>query len=572
MNSYAIFLCDSEWNIIKPLRLPPDQSLAPGQRLTDWLVDPSPLTDPTFFDGQDQRFVVLQMRDGQQIPALFRNYPGHRLAALAQIGSEEDFICFCRIYERCTAWAQEAFQEYRDEYYQIQQMNNQLINSQRALTKSNARYRQALDEIRKADNLIAILEHDALTDLLRTPALHRKAHDAMAAAPGSSFALLVIDIEPLKLVNEICGRSSGSRLLQDYALFLTGLEHADQMLLARDGGNAFVVFAPGELDCPQKLQTLTEAFLRNYPLPVRLLSKFGICTAAADGITSEEMYDRARLALDTIRSGLHSAAAFYNEQLHAQILLQHKVLDSIQDALRQHQLQLYLQPKVRLNDGSAIGAEALVRWFHPEMGFVSPGDFIPILEREGSIYAVDRYIWEQACRVLAARREQGLSPLPISINAARSDFYQPDLLDVLQALLKKYDLPANLLHLEILERAYTKDSSQLFTVLTALRRHGFRIEMDDFGVGESSLAMLTELPVDIIKLDRQFLISTLKDPRHAEVIRCIIQLAEKLGIGVIAEGVETPEQAQLLRRLGCAQAQGYLYGKPQPAENFMKLD
>lgn len=572
MNNYAIFLCDEQWKIIKPLRLPPGRTLAPDAHLTDWLTDAVPLTEPDLFDGQDQRFVVLPVRGVGAVPALLHRYPHRCLAALVQVHSEEDFITFCRIYERCTSWAAEAFREYQDEYYAIEQINNRLINSQRALTKSNARYKHALNEVREANNLISLLEQDEATALLRGPALFRKAKARMAAAPGKSFSLIVVDIEPLKLVNEIFGWGAGSRLLQDYALTLAGLDHADQTVLAHPNGNSFLIFAPGELAFHTVVQTQTEAFLAAYPLPIHLRYKLGCYTTAADGITPEEMCDRARLAMDTIRPLLHSASAFYNEELNAKIMLEHKVLDSIHGALEQQQLELYLQPKVRLSNGAVVGAEALVRWTHPELGFISPGLFIPLLEKEGSIYAVDQYIWAKACAVLAARREQGLESLPISVNVARSDFYQPDFLQVLQHLLQKYSLPPELLHLEILERAYTKDSQQLFDVLTALRRNGFVIEMDDFGVGESSLAMLTELPVDIIKLDRQFLVSTLKNPRHAEVIRCIIQLAEKLDIGVIAEGVETPEQAALLQQLGCRHAQGYLYGRPQPAANFLRQE
>lgn len=199
-----------------------------------------------------------------------------------------------------------------------------------------------------------------------------------------------------------------------------------------------------------------------------------------------------------------------------------------------------------------------------------PNDFIPLLEKEGAIYPVDQYIWEQACKALHKRRELGLPVRSVSVNVARSDFYQPDLLDVLLRLVEKYELEPGQLHLEVLERAYVQDSARLFEVLTQLRSHGFPIEMDDFGVGESSLAMLASMPVDLIKLDRQFLVTAEKDPRHVEVIRCIVQLAHTLHIDILAEGVETPEQAEMLLSLGCGSAQGYLYGRPEPAENFLK--
>ncbi len=569
MKDYAIFLCDPQWNIQKPLHLPADQPLAAGASLLDWLADPAVLTDPALFDGQDRRFVVLPLRDGQSVPALLSAYPSHRLAVLARVENEADFVDFGRMYERCASWAGEAFQEYHDEYTDIQRMNNQLVNSQRALVKSNMQYRQALAEVRDANNLISLLEQDDLTTLLCAAALQRRAREAMAAAPTEAFELLVVDLKPFKLVNEIFGRPAGDRLLQDYALLLAGLDASGQGVFARASGNTFLVFTPAALRFDRVVLEQTRVFLAHYPLPVRLHCRIGGCIAAAD-VTPEEMCDRARLATDTLHSTSGSDIAFYNETLHHELLLQHKILDSIQDAMQRQQLQLYLQPKVQLASGRVAGFEALVRWFHPEMGCIPPMQFIPLLEQTGSIYAVDQYVWEQACKILQQRRALGLPDLPISVNVARSDFYQPDLLDVLQGLLRKYSLPPHLLRLEILERAYAKDSAQLSEVLTRLREHGFPIEMDDFGVGESSLAMLTELPVDTIKLDRQFLLSTLKNPRHAAVIRCIIQLAHALDIGVLAEGVETPDQARMLRDLGCFYAQGYLYSRPESAEIFLQ--
>ena len=568
MKHYAILLCDTQWQIVKPLYLPGDTPLAPGCRLTDWLADPAQLTGAALNPEESFCFLQLRLQSGQSVPALLHAYPHRFLVFLARVHSEEEFVQFCSDYQRCVSWAQEAFRDYEDEYSAIQRMNSQLVNSQRALMKTNQRYRQVLTEVRDANNLIALLEQDELTALLRSPALYRRARERMTAAPDTDFSLLVVDLEPFKLVNEIFGRAAGDALLRSYALLLAGLDESGQGVFAHASGNSFLAFVPAALQFGPLLLRETRVFLEQYPLPIRLHCRIGLCTARG-GLTPEEMTDRARLALDTTRGSRVSSLACYDDALHKELMLQHKILDSIQDAITRQELKLYLQPKVRLDTGEVCGAEALVRWFHPELGFVPPMQFIPLLEQTGSVYAVDQYVWEQTCGILARRRALGLAPLPISINIARSDFYQPDLLDVLQGLLQKYSLPPALLHLEILERAYAKDSDQLSSVLNRLREHGFCIEMDDFGVGESSLAMLTTLPVDVIKLDRQFLLTTLQDARHAQVIRCIVQLADALNIDVLAEGVETAEQAALLQRLGCRHAQGYLYGKPEPAEHFL---
>ena len=567
---YAILLCDKTWHVQKPLRMPPGQECPPGLCLTDHLADPAVLLDPDLFDGQKQRFLVLEFPAEGRVPSILRCYPNHILVFLVHIDSEEEFIAFSNIYTRCTVWAEEALQDYHDEYYQISQMNNRLINSQRALTRANQQYKRLLHQMQDANSLIALLEQDELTTLLRIPALYSRANQRMADHPDADFDMIALNFHSIRTVNELFGRETGDRLLQDLALFLAGLEHAEQGLLAHAAGSVFLLFMPAGLRFYEVLQREASAWLADYPLPLQLRVRIGVCTGRAGNDSAEDLYDHARLALDTLNNTPGESLAFYNERMHDDLILRHKLLDSVPAALAGGQLLLYLQPKVRLDNGQMIGAEALIRWHHPELGFVPPMQFIPLLEKEGGIYAVDRYIWEKACQLLQKRREQGLSRLSVSVNVARSDFYQPDLIKFLLEMLAKYGLDADQLRLEVLERAYVQDSARLFHVLTRLRQHGFIIEMDDFGVGESSLAMLAEMPVDVIKLDRQFLLTAEQVPAHIEVIRCIIQLAKKLGIGIIAEGVETPEQAQLLLSLGCNHAQGYLYGRPEPAENFLK--
>ncbi len=218
--------------------------------------------------------------------------------------------------------------------------------------------------------------------------------------------------------------------------------------------------------------------------------------------------------------------------------------------------------------GKVIGAEALIRWNHSKLGWIRPDQFIPTLEKNGYIYEVDQFIWEETCRFLADRKKKGLRQIPISVNVARSDLYQKDLISVFHNLLAKYDLDASLLHLEVIERSYAKDSETMLKVLSQLRAEGFPIEMDDFGTGESSLAMVSRMPVDYLKLDRQFVNTDLSDERHTEIIQFIINLAHTLHIETLAEGVETEEQATLLDSMGCHYAQGYYYAKPMPAEEL----
>lgn len=579
--TYHIFLCDKEWEIQRILHVSADlknnpaNPIKPKVRLTELVEKPLSLTDNEDLDAQKQLMVSLRFLGvPKEIPAIICNYSKYFLVILAHVRDEEDYKKFADLFSETLSWAEENLQvPYQDEYFQIQQMNNQLINSQRALMRSNQQLKQVLDEIRDANTTIALLEHDDLTNLYCLSSFYRKARKRLAESNGQTFDIIVLDIERFKLVNEIFGRKAGDQLLQSLAMFLLSLSGADHGILARASADTFYMMMPGELKFYETLGQEMPMFFKSYPLPVRIGEKIGVYSDsnADTSISIEQMCDRALLALDTIQPQSLSRVAFYNHSLHESLLLEHRILDSVPDALANREFKLFLQPKVDIRSGEVVGAEALIRWIHPELGFIAPDKFIPLLEKEGDIYHVDQFIWEEACRILKTRKEMGLRSLPISVNVARGDLYQDDLCDVLTNLIKTYGLDASLLRLEILERVYVRDSSNLFEILANLRNHGFLIEMDDFGTGESSLSMVAKMPIDVLKLDRQFIVSCLQDPRQMEIIRFIVQLAKTLDMKIIAEGVETREQADFLLSLGCLYAQGYFYGKPEPADAFLKV-
>lgn len=566
-----IFLCDRKWNIHKILKCSSRYGITQGGNLTELVKNPSSLTANEDLEVQKQNMVMLQF-DGEETetPVIVCTFPRYYLVFIVRIENQEDFSQFTSCYMQCMAWADENIQiPYNDEYYQIQMMNNQLINSRRALTQTNARLKKVLDEVREANTTITLLEHDQLTGLYCSSAFYRKAQEMIEKSPEEYFEIIVLDIDHFKLVNEIFGRKSGDRLLQSLGMFLTGLKDAEKGILARAEADTFYMIMPSSLKFHETLSREVAAFLDTYPLPALLQEKIGIFSVRNPELSVEQMCDRARLAIDNIRPQDNDRVAFYDQSLHEKVVLNHKILDSIQSSLDNKEFQLYLQPKVNMETQEVIGAEALVRWIHPEMGFVPPDKFIPVLEREGYVYDVDKYVWEEACCILKARQDRGLRNLPISINIARGDLYEEDLADVLDGLIRKYDLHHGDLRLEIIERAYVDDSANICRVLTHLRELGFMIEMDDFGTGASSLSMVAEMPIDVLKLDRTFLTSGLNNKRQIEVIRFIINLAQTLDIGIIAEGVENQEQADVLLSMGCRYAQGYFYHRPQPARDFL---
>lgn len=587
-----IFLCDKKWNIEKVLQCSSKYKAKKGSNLTDLVLNPSGLLDNEDFDSQKQSMVMLRFQEEDAIPVIVCTFPKYFLVFIVRIENEQDFSEFTGCYMQCLAWADEHLQTpYNDEYYEIQLMNNQLINSQRALTKSNMQLKQMLNEVREANNTISLLEQDPLTGLYCASAFYRKVQQYLKNHSAEAYDIIVLDISNFKLINEIFGRKAGDVMLQKLAMFLTGLECAERGVFARASADTFYILMPQELRFYKILDQKVALFLNTYPLPVHLQAKIGVFSVqnsdvadpagAESGISGlsdqdepisvEQMCDQACLALNTLSPGNDSRIAFYDQELHEKLVKNHQILDSVPDALRNHQFQLYLQTKVDMVSEDAVGAEALIRWIHPELGFIPPNQFIPLLEEQNYIYEVDKYIWEEACKILKQRKDKEMRSLPISVNVARGDLYEDDLVDVLQKLIDTYQLSPGDLHLEILERAYVDDSSNIFQVLSDLRSRGFFIEMDDFGTGVSSLAMVAQMPVNLLKLDRQFLVSGLSDKRHVEVIRFIINLAKTLDIGIIAEGVENQEQADFLLSMGCRYAQGFYYCRPQPAEFFLEV-
>lgn len=243
----------------------------------------------------------------------------------------------------------------------------------------------------------------------------------------------------------------------------------------------------------------------------------------------------------------------------------------MEPALATNQFQVYYQPKISLADDKMAGAEALVRWIHPEKGIISPGEFIPLFEKNGFVTRLDRFVWEQTCIMLSRSKEKGYPSVPVSVNVSRADFYQADLSEILTGLIEKYHLQPADLHLEITESAYTDNPRQIMQTIDQLRSLGFVIELDDFGSGYSSLNMLNQMELDLIKLDMKFIQSEMAKAADQGILRFVVELAHWKKLKVVAEGIETYEQLARIKEIGCEYAQGYLFAKPMPAEEFELL-
>ena len=407
------------------------------------------------------------------------------------------------------------------------------------------------------------MERDYLTHFYTSYAFYQKAKRILD--DSISYDIIILKIMDLKMINEIFGKNIGNQLIVNISLYLNTIEHIDEFLIAREASR-FYILAPHEKQFYEILYNKITHYLQYYPLAFQIHIKIGVYTTQKKNISIEQMCSRARLSLDYIHSKKEKQIAFYNQSLHEQIIVVNNILTSLQN----HEFHLYIQPKVNMITQEIIGGEALVRWIHPKYGFITPDKFIPFLEKEGNIYDLDKYVWEESCKILSERKKRGLKNIPISINIARNDLYEKNLLDVLNGLISKYDLSPQDLHLEILERACTNDQDYIFPILETLRNHHYYIEIDDFGTGDSSLSMIANMPIDLIKLDRHFLNSNNK--RQTEVIRCMLQLSKTLNIEMLVEGVETKQQVDLLTSMGYVYAQGYYYYNPQPAPLFLEIE
>lgn len=454
-------------------------------------------------------------------------------------------------------------------YYEIQKLNNQLVNYQRVLDKTNVRLQSLLQETQEAQCTISVLERDALTALYTERVFYTRAAATLEKHTDTEFDIIAVDIEQFKVINDTFGSEKGDRLLMDLATCLLNIQAGDLFLLTRARADTFFALMPQTKASHNALDRSISFFLETYPLPMHFQIKIGVYKIDNRKLEIARMCDRALMAANSIKGNYNCRVAFFNDDMHERLILEQKISNTMMDSLQREEFHVYLQPKVEVRTGKVIGAEALVRWFHHELGMISPGVFIPVFEKNGFIHDLNSYVWEKTCTMLRNWKSANRRAVPLSVNVSRMDFYYEDLPETLIGLMNRYHLEPKELHLEITESAYVKDSAQLINILTRLRQIGFIIEMDDFGSGYSSLNTLSELPIDVLKLDLKFLIQDENADRRNKIMQLVINLAKELQLQVIAEGVETEEQSSLLRAMRCKYAQGYLYGRPMPEDEFL---
>lgn len=421
----------------------------------------------------------------------------------------------------------------------------------------------------KTAAVVNLYERDTLTGLYSFNFFTKKFTEVIQTNQDKRYFVVFANISRFKLVNELFGRAEGDRLLNFIGKIMLD-SFDDNAICGHAGADNFFVLLNNERYSEAVIKSIVKK-LKSYTIPINIVMRFGVYMVDDVSMSIDKICDRAKLAVDTFEGNYDSFINYYDDSIREKLLREQMITNGMTKAVDERQFVVYYQPKFDLSSECVIGAEALVRWKHPEYGFLSPGEFIPIFEKNGFISELDYYVWDCVCQKIASWMKTGHVLIPISVNVSRVDLYNPKLPQLLFDLVNKYKIPIQYLHLEITESAYTDNAKQMIDIVNQIRKLGFVIEMDDFGTGYSSLNMLSDLPIEILKLDMSFLKNNVGRSSGRSVIQFVINLAKWLGLFVVAEGVETQEQAIFLRNMGCDYAQGYYYSKPVEDSDFEKL-
>ncbi len=413
--------------------------------------------------------------------------------------------------------------------------------------------------------------HDPLTGLLTRQAFVSQARELISRKRPGSFELFCIDVDNFKIVNDRCGHTEGDRLLRHISDALKAQLVNSEALVCRDFADEFLVLLPNDGYTFDSILPRFLRQLRSYVLPINVTVHVGRYLIDEPAKDINLMIDWAKMAQRSIKGAAGQTVCTFTEEMRQTMLSQQELVDEMRPALHQGQFVPYFQPQYNYASGEMTGVEALVRWLHPKRGLVSPGEFIPLFERNGFITELDRYLWERVCIHLRDWLDRGLDPVPVSVNISRRDILSMDLPEILEGLVRKYGLSHRMLHLEITESAYTKQPQELVRIVSTLRALGFTVEMDDFGAGYSSLNTLKDVPVDVLKLDMKFVRDSEEHSRGGNILSSVVRMAHWLKLPVIAEGVETQPQADYLKGIGCVLMQGFLFDKPMTAGSFEEL-
>ena len=425
-------------------------------------------------------------------------------------------------------------------------------------------------ELSEDRDILRWTEKDPLTGLYNRDFFYRYAIQMDAHHRDVPADALVLNINHFHTINDRYGKQVGDLVLRHIGEKALEIVEENGGIACRTGADTFLIYCPHREDYGRLLERISEPDAGAGEFGGRVHLRMRVYSQVDKSLDIERRFDRAKLAADTVRGSFTRSVGIYDDSLREKELLAEQLVEDFPAALEEKQFMVYYQPKFNVRGAEPVlaSAEALVRWKHPRLGLVNPGIFIPLFEDNGLIRQLDQYVWRQAAEGIRSWKERYGISLPVSVNVSRVDLYDPRMKDVLLEIVRENRLDYGELLLEITESAYTEDAKQIIEKVKDLREIGFRIEMDDFGSGYSSLNMLTTLPMDALKLDMQFVRNAFGERKDTRLLEVLLQMTRAFRLTSIAEGVETEEQVHALREMGCDVLQGYYFSRPLPAEEF----
>ena len=424
-------------------------------------------------------------------------------------------------------------------------------------------------------DIIRSTERDHLTGLYNREYFYRYAAQYDVYHKDQPTDAIVLDINHFHIINERYGKNYADEILKRIGEKLMEAVGASGGIVCRREADTFLAYCPHRGDYAEILENASVTLRGDGRNENRVRLRMGVYSNVDKTIDIERRFDRAKLAADTVKNSFTKAIGIYDDSLHESEIFAEQLLDGFETAVREKQFEVVYQPKFNIRPQVPVltSAEALVRWKHPQLGTVSPAVFIPLFEQNGLIRQLDDYIWREAAARMKDWKDRGVDLVPVSVNVSRIDLYDPFFVERMQEIMESNGLSPAEFYLEVTESAYTENSDQIIRTVKQLREKGFRIEMDDFGSGYSSLNMISTLPIDALKLDMEFIRNAFRERKDTRLLEVVIQLAESLEVPTIAEGVETAEQMLTLKTMGCDIVQGYYFSQPLSAgefETFMK--
>lgn len=428
-------------------------------------------------------------------------------------------------------------------------------------------------ELSEDRDILRFTERDQLTGLYNKDFFCRYAAKVDLRHKNVPMDAIVVDINHFHTLNDRFGNARCDEILVRIAGQALDVVNDNGGIVCRSGADTFMIYCPHRFDYDAVLDKLSVSADAKDRGENHVRMRMGVYSDVDKTLSIERRFDRAKMAADAVKGNLTNPIGFYDNSMREAEMLAEQLIDDFPAALREKQFAVFYQPKFNIRQEEPVlsSTEALVRWKHPKLGMISPGVFIPLFEKNGLIQKLDHYVWSETAAQIRIWKDKLNISLPVSVNISRIDLYDPDLVDKLLKLVKDNGLSTGHLLLEITESAYTENRGLMVEKTEQLRRLGFKIEMDDFGSGYSSLSMLSNMPIDALKLDMQFIRSAFKDRMDTRLIEAMIRLAASFEVPTIAEGVETAEQVSALKKMGCDIIQGYYFSRPLPADEFEKF-